>query len=152
MDAEPLIVLTGKNGILKLHERTLRIERGTIFGFIGHGLAGKKDILIKHVTSVQIKKPGLTVGYIQFSIPGGVESQGGVLGALRDENTVTFNGQENFEKALQIKDFIEKENTKADTPVRSELDDLEKLHSLMEKGIITKKEFDQKKKRILQSE
>ena len=44
-----------------------------------HGLKGEKEIEIASLTSVQIKRPGITNGYIQFAYPGSVESKKGHL-------------------------------------------------------------------------
>lgn len=54
-------------------------------GFLLQGLKGKKDIYFHNITSIQIKKQGLTVGYLQFSLPGGNESKRGVFASANDE-------------------------------------------------------------------
>ena len=149
MDAEPIIEFKGTNGRIELHKNFVRIDRETVMGFIFHGLKGKKDIYFKNITSIQIKKPGLSTGYMQFSLPGGIEAVGGASNAIKDENTISFNGQGNYEKALKIKEYIEKENIPSSSPTYSSADEIEKLHALMEKGIITQKEFEQKKKDLL---
>ena len=149
MDAESIIEFKGTNGRIELHKSFVRIDRETVMGFIFHGLKGKKDIYFKNITSIQIKKPGLTTGYIQFSLPGGIEAVGGAFNSLKDENTISFNGQGDYEKALKIKEYIEKEAISSSSPTYSSADEIEKLHTLMKKGIITQKEFEQKKKDLL---
>lgn len=144
-----IIEFTGTNGKIGVYEKFVRIDRGTVLGFLIHGLKGKKDIYFKNITSIQIKKPGLMAGYIQFSLPGGFEAMGGVFNAVRDENTISFNGEGNYEKALEIKAYIEKATSSSDKSACSDADEIEKLHGLVEKGIISQNEFEQKKKKIL---
>jgi Short C-terminal domain len=62
-----------------------------------------------------------------------------------------FNRDKNYQKALQVKEYIES-HMKDSQPnsVISSADELEKLYGLMEKGIITKEEFEAKKKKMLE--
>jgi hypothetical protein len=146
---EPIISFKGRNGRIELYKDVVRLDRGTAMGFLLQGLKGKKDIYFHNITSIQIKKPGFAVGYLQFSIPGGNESRRGAFDALHDENTITFIGKDNYEKALKIKEYIEKKIKSKSSGTLSSADEIEKLHSLMEKGVISKKEFEAKKKQIL---
>lgn len=146
---EPIISFKGRNGKIELHKDFVRFDRDTVMGFLMQGLKGKKDIYFRNITSIQIKKPGFTIGYIQFSIPGGNESQRGVFNSLNDENTLSFIGEENYEKALKIKEYIEKKIKSKNSSSSSSADEIEKLHSLLQKGILTKKEFEEKKKKLL---
>src|SRR3989344_5525466 len=70
-NTEPIISFKGRNGIIELYKDYVRFDRGTFMGFLMQGLKGKKDIYFHSITSIQIKKPGFAVGYLQFSIPGG---------------------------------------------------------------------------------
>jgi len=150
MEEIPIIEFKGRNGKVELYKDFVRLNRETVMGFLMQGLKGKKDIYFHNITSIQIKKPGLTVGYLQFSIPGGNESQRGAFNSLKDENTISFIGKENYEKALKIKEYVEKKIKSKNSGSLSSADEIEKLHSLMEKGILTKKEFEEKKKRLLE--
>ena len=92
----------------------------------------------------------LTNGYIQFAFIGGQEAKGALFQATQDENTIMFTkGQQaSFEK---VKEIIEKKITlmeKGETK-SSNLDELEKLAGLRDKGIITEEEFNAKKKHLL---
>lgn len=76
--------------------------------------AREKSIPIRNITSVEVKKPGrLVVGYIQFSIAGGLARNssytftGGAFDAVQDENSVIFVGDSDYQTALRIKDYIE---------------------------------------------
>lgn len=150
MADKPIISFKGRNGIIELYENFVRLDRGTFMGFLMQGLKGKKDIYFHNITSIQIKKPGFAVGYLQFSIPGGNESKRGVFDSTKDENTIAFAGKETYEKALKIKEYIEKKILSKNSNCSSSADEIEKLHSLMEKGILTKKEFEEKKKKLLE--
>ena len=150
MEDKPIIEFKGRNGKIELYKDFIRLDRGTVMGFLMQGLKGQKDIYFHNITSIQIKKPGFTVGYLQFSIPGGNESQKGVFNSSQDENTISFFGADEYEKALKIKEYIEKKIKTKNSGSLSVADEIEKLHSLMEKGVLTKKEFEEKKKHLLE--
>jgi len=145
----------GVNGQLELLENKIRIKRKGFRALATQGLRGDKEIFIKQISSIQFKKAGaLTNGFIQFSFLGGSEHKGSFLslsqGIVRDENTILFTKkqQKNFE---EIKEAIETKMSETDSkkePV-SNLNDLEKLAELKEKGVITEEEFLAKKKQIL---
>lgn len=147
------VVLSAKgvNGQIDLFRDKIVIRRKGFRAFMTQGLKGEKDIYLSRISSVQYKKPGLvTNGYLQFTFSGGKETKGGLFDATRDENTVMFT------KAQQaafgaLKERIETGlNTPAAQPVTSSgLDDLEKLASLRDKGIITAEDFETKKRQIL---
>lgn len=149
---KPLISFKGRNGRVELYENFIRLDRGTALGFLTQGLKGKKDIYFHSITSIQIKKPGFTVGYLQVSLPGGNESTKGVFSSVKDENTITFSNKNSYEEALKIKEYIEKKimaKNSERTGQVSTADEIEKLHLLKEKGILTQEEFQEKKKNLL---
>jgi hypothetical protein len=114
------------------------------------------------VTSVEVKKPGGFVGFIQFSIAGGnardssYTMSGGAFDAVKDENSIVFNGNDKYEIALKIKAFVESwspvdrqpPNAARALPV-SAADEIRKLKALVDEGILTEAEFTQKKKQLL---
>ena len=71
---------------------------------------------------------------------------GGIFDAIFDENTITFKDKESYDKAQKIKEYIDEKNISSDQREISGADEIQKLYSLMQKGIISKKEFEQKKK------
>lgn len=108
-EADCYFEATGKNGKIKLRTKRIVISREGFWGFVSQGSAGVKEIPISNVTAVQFKPAGdITVGYLQFSIIGGLERQGGVFKAVNDENTVTFlpNQQPNFEEVKRYVDSV----------------------------------------------
>ena len=146
--------VTGFNGQLELYDHKIIIKRKGTWAFIGHGLKGDKEILIKHISSIQFKKHDFaTRGYIQFAFIGGTESKRGIFDATHDENSIMFD--RNQEKDFyEIKEMIESKILESqgliqNKPKDSNLNELEKLAELMDKGIITEEEFQAKKKQIL---
>ena len=146
----------GTNGTLVVKENTIEIIRSGINARL-LGLRGNKEILIKNITSIQFKKPGLlTNGFIQFAFSGSSESKGGVLDATKDENSVVFAKSElkNFER---LKDIINEKRNNAhlatephNIPQQVDIySQIEKLSGLREKRIITDEEFEAKKKQLL---
>ena len=118
---------------------------------------GEKRILFADITAIQFKKPRLTNGYIQFAYNGSVESKSkSVLGSVQDENTLTF-GHGEVDMANEIYDFIEKRRTEikrgvsAPAPViqTNVADEIRKFKELLDEGIITPEEFEEKKKQLL---
>lgn len=145
---------TGENGILKVNENTIElIRKGLTAKLIG--LRGTKEIMIKDITSIQLKEPGfLTNGFIQFAFPGSQESKAGTFDAAKDENSIIFNKKQKTQ-FIQIRDLINDKrknlHNQANQPnaVSNQYDDLEKLAGLRDKGIISDEEFTIKKKQIL---
>jgi len=145
-----LLQAQGQGGALDVYDEKIVIRRKGVLAFLNHGMKGDKEVPISKITSIQFKQAGTIInGYIQFSLPGGNESKGGVFAATKDENTIMFTKQQapNFEKAKEILD----KNIYDKPPASSKngFDEIEKLAELKKKGIITKEEFEAKKKQLL---
>jgi hypothetical protein len=126
-------------------------------GFLSKGLKGTKTIPFRSITAIQFKKAGFTSGYLQFTIPGGMESRGGLFEAASDENTFMFgNSGNNNELASEIKNYIEMTNDqlRAPKPVASISlsDEIGKLAALRAQGLLSDEEFHAAKKRLIQGE
>ena len=97
----------------------------------------------------------MTIGYIQFVLIGSQESKGGLQSAMRDENTVCFDGGFNTERtnqeAREIKEYIENyiHERSAGSATASNLDEIRKLKELLDIGAITDEEFEAKKAQLL---
>lgn len=141
----------GYNGTLVITPTGVIIKRGIRGVLLGGGfLRGDKTIPYKSIVAVQLKKAGLTAGYIQLTLQGGSEAKGGLMQSTKDENSIHFYspGNSKFEEAKRlIEDQIS--SVAGSVPVSSGLDEIEKLASLKEKGLITQEEFDAKKKKLL---
>ena len=120
------------------------------------GALGGKRINFADLTSIQFREPaGMTVGFIQFAYPGSVESKGGLVDMLHDENSIPIQPSM-VAKAREIIEFIEAKRTelRAGSQVGvvqqlSAADELKKFKELLDMGIITQDEFDAKKKQLL---
>lgn len=153
MQKELVFKSNGKN-IIVIDGGIIRITRKGFSNLLLQGLKGEKSIPINNITAIQLKKPGITTGYIQFSQHGMMESKRGVWDATKDENTIIFNSKSDYQQAIELKDYIEKLQTHATSPVSlntkgSDADELIKFKSLLDDGVITQEEFNAKKKQIL---
>ena len=120
-----------------------------------------KTIQINRVNSVQVKKPKFIYnGYISITIAGGQELRDTMFEksetlARLDENSVCFFGEDNYNMALKMKEYIEsydkKSNEKNLKQNISVADEILKFKNLLDIGIITKEEFIKKKEELLNS-
>jgi len=148
------LIVKGVNGQLRLVDDRVIISRKGVLAFMVHGLAGDKEILISSISSIQFKAAGLfTRGYIQFAFVGSQEGKQGLFEAVKDENSVLFDvKQQPGFKAIKL--AIEHRRAEISRPQHaphSKFDELEKLASLRDKGILTEEEFRNQKRRILDS-
>lgn len=149
----------GDNGSLTLKDSFLSINRSSRKVLGDTSAVGNKNIPYGSITAVQLHKSektflGYTKGFLQLTIQGGRETQGGIASAMSDENTITFETEEKNIEFAKAKRMIEQKIQQFHSPSSpsdnsSSLDVLEKLASLKEKGIITEEEFQAKKKQIL---
>ncbi len=157
-EAKCLYYLDGGVGdIIEVYKDKVIIKHEGVINFLAMGLKGDKVILISDITSVQLKKAVLAAGYLQLSLPGGMESTGGLFRATLDENTITFgNDRDNNEVAEKIKKYIEEyrialrqPNAKSIENKTSVADELLKFKQLLDAGMITQEEFEKQKSILL---
>ena len=153
--SEVILNFEGMNGQIELYKDKLIIKRQGFFAVLSHGFTkGNKTIYLNQITGIQLKLGGpVFVGYIQFTLPGGIESSKGAFAATQDENSVTFTASENV-LATYLKEKIEELMHKSrqstiQTVQVSSADEIKKFKQLLDEGIITKDEFDKKKKELL---
>jgi hypothetical protein len=150
------LVLKGRQGkTLTVQGHSVRISKEGLFSS-----NREKVIPIRTVTSVEVKQPGtMFAGFIQFSL-GGAKARdssfsltGGAMDAAQDENSIVFNGDDNYQIALRIRDYVEKWNQAAAAPAASSshsiADELRKLKALLDDGILSQAEFDSQKRKLL---
>lgn len=119
----------------------------------------EKTMPIGSITSVEVKEPGAFVGFIQFSIAGGKARDssytftGGSVDAVKDENSVVFTGQDKYRTALKIKKLVESWKVTQSHPSApapsSVADEIRKLKALADEGVLTREEFEAKKRQLL---
>lgn len=150
-----IYTMKGVQDLLEVFEDRVTITPKGILGFLNKGIKGTKEIPFQSIVAVQFKEAGaLFSGYIQFTIPGGNESSGGILAATKDENTFMFATKENNALAIKIKKFIDSAVRKlrmpqANSPTTNLSDEIQKLAGLKEQGILSDEEFQAAKKRLI---
>lgn len=152
--SELLYELKGVNGQLELYADKVIIKRKGFLSKMTQGLfKGDKTIYLSQITGIQLKLgTAFTNGYFQITIPGGVESKKGIIDATQDENTVMFAKKDN-ELAKRMEAKIE-ELLNAQRQGKSQVsvcaaDEIKKYKELLDEGIISTEEFEQKKKQLL---
>ena len=148
----------GAGDILLVYEDRIVIRRVGLGNALIMGLKGDKTIFFSDITSIQHKAAGtgFTAGYIQFSLPGGKEPQGGVWQAVHDENTITF--KENTKEVGEMVKYLQDRLREVKSPKPqvatvvnqvSAADELLKFKGLLDAGVLTQEEFDKKKAELL---
>ena len=152
---KPVFSFKAQQDMIEVYEDKISITPKGLLGAINKGATkGTKTIQFFSISAIQYKKPGLTPGYVQFTLMGGIESRGGYLEASKDENSFIFQQKHN-KKVLEIKEYIEAQMAKAkntaNTPQQtaSTADELQKLAQLKNDGILTEEEFQAAKTRLL---
>lgn len=151
MESKEIIVKHPGKTIITYDSDKITITRKGALNFMNQGIKGVKTIPLKSITSIQLKKPGMTNGYIQFGVLGGLESKSGVFNATQDENTVMFS-KKCYDDMVELKENIEKiifSKSFDDQPVSSVADELLKLKQLLDAGVLTADEFEQQKIKLL---
>jgi len=155
-----LFFANGSNGQIYLTAQGVLIAReGSTFRKLASGnlTKGDKQILYKNITAVQFKDPGMTRGYIQFTLIGGLESRGGVFDAISDENTVLFD-KADLDTFREVRRIVEEKiqgppvapsSVVQVASMPSTAEEIAKLSKLLQDGLITQEEFIQLKRKII---
>jgi hypothetical protein len=145
------IKISGVAEDLELFEDRLVITPRGLLGFMNKGMKGSKEIPFHAITAIQFKEAGMLFsGYIQFTIPGGKESKGGILSAAQDENTFMFAKNVN-DQMKKAKVFIYERIGRSESGGNklSMADEVVKLKKLMDDGVISGVEFVDMKKKLV---
>lgn len=140
------------HGSAELYEDKIIIKKSTSAGipFVGKS---EKTIYLRQLTGVTVKKGGLSSGHIHFAT-GGAESKKGYSANVKSDSSIVFGAQLNS-AAIKFKQTVEEQLAKFNSYAAisnntlSAADEIEKFKSLLDKGIITQQEFEQKKKNLL---
>jgi hypothetical protein len=149
-----LIEATGLNARVMLFKDVVRIQRIGVRNFLSGASRIENDILISQIVSIHVRKAGLlSNGYIEFILMPYHQRHDKDSGDETEDIIVAFRpGQqkafEAFREMLEAK-ITSGGVTRAPTAAATDLDQLEKLASLRDKGIITDEEFSRKKKQLL---
>ena len=104
--------------------------------------------------AVTIKEPGLSNGYIHFTMLGAIDRQrGGVFDAGKDENSVVFT-RRHLAEFLAIKAHVEARMVRgpmgSSAPAATtRLEQLKQLGELRDSGVLTAEEFELEKQKLL---
>ena len=157
----PQFRMDGVGAELLVYTDKVEIVTKGVTGFVLKGLKGTKMIPYQSITAIQFKESGVLTGagYLQFTVPGGIENRNGLFAATMDENTFMFHGHN--ECALKLKNYIESQirilrnPPPAPTPQQPQATvpnfaaDLERLAALFRQGVLSEDEFKQAKARLL---
>ena len=137
-----IIEVKGNNGTLKVYKDKVVIRK----------LLSRtdKEFFIKNITGVELKKGTMFLnGHIQINHSGS-SNVNGKNNLHLDENTIVFWKKKNneFEKAKELIYELSHSPQKIEGN-NSNINELEKLSELKDKGVITEDEFTAKKKQIL---
>lgn len=153
-----IYTMKGVQDTLEVFKDKITIKPKGVLGMLNKGMKGTKEIPFRSITAVQFKEAGTVwSGYIQFTIPGGNESKGGIFAATKDENTFMFAHKKNNALATEIKEFIDGEITKIHAPQAVQVavpttdlaDEIKKLSALKDQGILSEEEFRAAKMKLI---
>jgi len=100
-----IFTMKGVQDLLEVFDDKVLITPKGILGFMNKGLKGTKTIPFTSISAIQFREAGaIFSGFLQFTIPGGNESKGGLVAAAGDENTFMFAKRENNELATKMKE------------------------------------------------
>lgn len=143
----------GTNGSMVLTDTCVLLKKGGIKGFVfsGGAIRGDKTVPYSSIAAVQFKKAQITAGYIQLTLIGGTDATSGLMQAIKDENTISFNtwgANKRFAEAKEIIDEKIKQFQRNGQGI-SQAGELEKYAELRDKGVLSEEEFQEKKKQLL---
>lgn len=148
-------VFEGYGATVTVADDVVSIKRERRSSFQPAWFEGGERIPFSSITAVQFKPTGvLTAGYIQFSVIGGNEGRGGLIEATKDENSVIFKGKKQTAEFERLRAIVEEGARRSKMPVTqlatpSKADELAKLADLLDRGLLTRPEFDQQKAILL---
>lgn len=147
MKQEMILKISGGTSHLELYSDYLVIKPSNIQRLSGSA----KTIPLDSVVTVSIEKPFLKTPYLQVITAGMVPQKGDNLKGASANVVLIQPGS--MSKAKTLQEYVATYKSKSKVTVSqqnsSNIEDLEKLAELKEKGIITQEEFDAKKKQIL---
>jgi hypothetical protein len=140
---QPIAVADGLDGSIELWPGKVIIRPVGTYAFLTRLGQGDQEIRVSSITSVDFRRQGIGGGYIRFSFAGG----------SFDYKTIWFHQsrQEEFEDFKEALDSMMDRSHQPAEVARgmSVVEELERLVGLLEKGHITREEFNQRKKQIL---
>jgi hypothetical protein len=146
------MLVEGSNGTVVVEQNALRIRRKGFANILTQGLQRERVIPLTSIRAIQFKEAGRWMaGYIQFSVVGAIDRPGGIMEATKDENAVLFerSQQPAFEELRRV---VEQHLAVPQPPVggtKSVGEELERLAGLLDRGLLSRSEFEQMKRSLL---
>ena len=135
----------GSNGSVELTGDSVVIRRKGLANILTQGIQGEKVISLSSITAIQFKESGnWMAGMIQFTLQGGREFRGGMLEATKDENAVLFEKKQQ-PAFVELRDRVRSLMAKSAPVSTSRTEELIKLAELVDRGFLTREEFEQRK-------
>jgi len=150
-----IFTMKGVQDLLEVFEDRVTITPKGVLGFLNKGIKGTKEIPFRSIVAVQFKEAGAVFsGYLQFTIPGGNESKGGIFAATKDENTFMFAHAKKNTLAKEIKEHIDgairrSQAPQTAAPATNLSDELQKLAQLKDQGVLSEDEFKAAKNKLI---
>lgn len=147
-----MLVCHGTGVDIEAGDHGITIKPRGFGGFLMRGATGQKFIAYSKISAVQLKAPGLTSGFIQFTLSGGSEKTGGIFEAVSDENSVTFTAP-HLQEFDALRRIIIERSAGSPAPSAaaqsSTATELASLADLLARGLLTDEEFAVAKARLL---
>lgn len=144
-----MLELEGKLGKkIILHDDKIVIS----MGYLPFNKNREKTIALRNIASVEVKKPGLSSGFILFQIIGEEDKSRKSISDVPSDNEILFGSKSKYKIALEIKEYIESYNlnfNSSNTNNISIADELSKLRKLLDEGVINEEEFEKQKSKLL---
>ena len=143
----------GSNGSVEFLGDRIIIRRKGFANKLTQGFQGDKTIMLRHLTSVQFRPAGsMLAGSIQFTVMGGREYGGGLLEATKDENAVLFAKDQQMafsEMRDSVQHSIANGGQAPASPAQSIAAELSALADLLDRGHLSREEFETEKQKLL---
>jgi hypothetical protein len=145
--------IISKSNELELSGSNVIIRKRGVANMMASGLNGDRTIAISTITSIQLKKAGWVPGYILFSYAGSKPFSGGIIEATQDPDSLMFDKTLN-EEVEEFKNKVEEimrtsKSPSIGNPASSLTDEIMKLATMKENGILSEEEFNAAKKKLL---
>jgi hypothetical protein len=139
---------------LKGQSTTVWIEGDTLvikYAVWAYGFLGEKRVPVENIKAVSWKEPGTFIaGFLEISILGEAPPSPFANANVQRQNRLQYEKQD-VEKWRDLRDWIEANRTaqRAATAPASNAEQLGKLGELLEKGLLTREEFESEKAKLL---
>ena len=162
MAEKALKELKATNGTILVYNDRVVVKRKGLFAFASQGIKGDTTFFYRSLSGIDYKKPGLTNGYMRFITAGTATYNTGTglfvtpQSSTQDPNTVILRAFNRKVPSLseEIYNFIQQKISEVQTNTVinarfSGADEIAKYKVLLDQGVITQEEFENKKKQIL---